>query len=181
MPNWCFNQLTLRHLDPAMLEKAGDALRSGRLFATFLPEPDPSTRPVPTGTNEKTRQRLQAIAACDWRLRHWGTKWDCGPDGCFVHESDDGSLTCSFDTAWSPPVPFYRTLVELGYEVQACYHEPGMAFCGRFTNEGDDEYHEMPDTPALCVELIPADIRDVFNLPEDYYDSEPETVDTPTG
>lgn len=37
MPNWCFNQLTAQHPDPAMLEKLADALRSGRLFATFLP------------------------------------------------------------------------------------------------------------------------------------------------
>lgn len=126
----------------------------------------------------KTRRGLREIAACDWRPRQWETKWDCGPDGCFVDESDDGSLTCSFDTAWSPPVPFYRTLVELGYDVRAYYHEPGMAFCGRFSNEGDDEYQEMPDTEALCVERIPEGIREAFDLPGVYYDTEPET---PTG
>ena len=81
-----------------------------------------------------------------------------------------GTVSLVLDSAWSPPAPFYRTMLDLGYDVRAYYFEPGMAFCGRFTNEGDDEYQEMPDTPALCVELIPADIREVFNLPEDYYD-----------
>lgn len=48
----------------------------------------------------------------DWRVQHWGTKWN-SYDACL---DDDGSLC--FTTAWDPPEPIIRHLSELFPEVK---------------------------------------------------------------
>jgi hypothetical protein len=145
-----------------MLAKARDALRSGCLFATFVPEPD-----------YKKSSNPDLHSAPDWwlwRVSRWGTRSECCPDGWSDHDPGDGSIILAYDTAWSPPIPFYVALVEQCFEVRAFYLEPGMAFCGRFTGKDGDEQFDLPETATLCVERIPGEIRDVFGLPESHYD-----------
>ena len=55
----------------------------------------------------------------DWNVREWGTKWDaCSP---YVERKDDLSAYVSFETAWSPPEPIFKAIVEqfpeLGFEI----------------------------------------------------------------
>jgi hypothetical protein len=40
MPNWCNNTLELAHEDPAMLERARDALNRGEFLQEFIPVPE---------------------------------------------------------------------------------------------------------------------------------------------
>ena len=39
MPNWCNNVVELAHEDPAMLERAKDALNRGEFLNEFIPVP----------------------------------------------------------------------------------------------------------------------------------------------
>ena len=39
MPNYCNNDLTLTHTDPAMIAKAATALKEGDFLQTFVPVP----------------------------------------------------------------------------------------------------------------------------------------------
>ena len=39
MPNYCNNTLTLRHDEPAMIERAFRAIESGNFFGEFAPLP----------------------------------------------------------------------------------------------------------------------------------------------
>ena len=96
-----------------------DANTACRLdFNTIVPQPD--------GLSENWRA---------WRCEHWGTKWNSydflwrrGPDD-LVHLP---GLTLQFDTAWSPPIPIFKKLVELwpalAFHV-SCFDE-GWGFCG---------------------------------------------------
>lgn len=119
IPNWCANSLTVTHSDPAMLDRFMTASAAGNLFAEFVP--------------------LQESGEWDYELavQKWGTKWEAN-DSDFNRDGD--SIYGVFDTAWSPPIEFYQALVELGFEVDADYHEPGMTFAGVFTNEGEFFY-----------------------------------------
>jgi hypothetical protein len=120
MPNWCTNNFTVSHEDPAMITKFAEALREEKLFATFAP--------LPTPENEWD----YTIA-----LETWGTKWDvCNPD---VSIDPDGK-SCSgfFETAWGPGINAYEKLSELGFDIDATYHEPGMCFAGKFTSPDED-------------------------------------------
>jgi hypothetical protein len=46
----------------------------------------------------------------DWNVTNWGTKWDA----CDTYIGRDGDLSASisFQTAWSPPEPIFRAIVE---------------------------------------------------------------------
>lgn len=70
----------------------------------------------------------------DWRITHWGTKWDIcsgGGDEPWVECSGD-MISISGDTAWSPPIAaldglaaaFPETSIDLGWS------EPNMVFEG---------------------------------------------------
>ena len=130
MPNWCLNKLTVSHDDKAAMDRFVSAYNKGTLCNEFLP------MPVDIGDGWY-----------DWCINNWGTKWDIGADEGTEKEEWHGlkatvvgnEASCSFDSAWSPPVGLYEKLDELGYKVHASYFEPGMAFCGIWT-DGYDNY-----------------------------------------
>ncbi|MFV2028642.1 hypothetical protein [Neisseria sp. S1] len=75
----------------------------------------------------------------DWRIRHWGTKWNA--DCCYISRSD-GLLEISFETAWSPPDGVYRAICAAypDLELVGKYIEDGMCFAGYYDNIGPDLY-----------------------------------------
>jgi hypothetical protein len=119
MPNWCYNTLSVSHSDPAQIARFVKAANDGRLFEEFVPLNEEGEWDYNTAVNK------------------WGTKWD-------IHESyfdsDSNSAYGSFDTAWSPPIEFYDTIVAQGFDVHALFHEPGMAFAGTYHTEIGDTF-----------------------------------------
>jgi hypothetical protein len=71
----------------------------------------------------------------DWRLENWGTKWDVYETHCT--RIDANTLQLYFYTAWSPPIPIYDKLVDMGFEVNARYLDEGWGYIGEYT-DGDD-------------------------------------------
>ena len=71
----------------------------------------------------------------DWRLENWGTKWDVYETHCT--RIDANTLNLNFYTAWSPPIPIFDKLVDMGFEVTARYLDEGWGYIGEYT-DGDD-------------------------------------------
>jgi hypothetical protein len=71
----------------------------------------------------------------DWRLENWGTKWDVYETQCTRINAN--TLQLYFYTAWSPPIPIYDKLVDMGFEVNARYLDEGWGYIGEYT-DGDD-------------------------------------------
>ena len=129
MPNWCHNEVTLYHNDPAMLARAETAIAAGSLLNEFLP--------MPTELKEND-------GWYDWRLIHWGTKWDI--DGEVV-DKKDGSIVLSFESAWSPPIEAYRTMeAEHGFTIYASYEELGIGFRGNYA-DGEEYTYDIDEAP----------------------------------
>ena len=157
MPNWCLNKLTVSHTDKAAMDRFVAAYNKGTLCNEFLPMPED----IGDGWY-------------DWCVNNWGTKWDVGADegtereeryglkATVVPWSDKNTIeaSCSFDSAWAPPIGLYDKLVELGYDVHASYFEPGMSFCGVYHN-GADNYIEY-----RSHDEIPVAIANDFNIKE---------------
>jgi hypothetical protein len=62
---------------------------------------------------------------------NWGSKWF---EATFEIDAEDGSLTISGDSAWSPVLPFFIKLAqEYKLELEGYYDECGMDFAGMFT------------------------------------------------
>ena len=137
MPNWCLNNLTVEHSDPAMVDRFEKAYNRGETCNEFIP--------VPEDIGE---------GWYDFCVSNWGTKWDFGgADNDGLGATRVGNqVSCTFDSAWAPPVGLYEKLVELGYNVKASYWEPGMAFCGTWDN-GFDDYMEYRDHNEIPVGL----------------------------
>jgi hypothetical protein len=56
--------------------------------------------------------------------------------------------------------------MDLGFEVEAFYYEPGMAFAGKWDN-GIDEYYEYSGEDSTTVrESIGAELDDYFGISE---------------
>lgn len=126
MPNWCSNNVHLvgKH------KQIRQIMEHNFDFNRIYPEPN--------------------YAATDewyqWRVDHWGTKWNCGGENCIGLHFDDlfhnikdeeSEVWVWFDSAWSPPIGIYEKLVEQGINVEAYYYEPGMNFAGIWENKSD--------------------------------------------
>lgn len=160
MPNWCTNDVTLRHKDPAVIERAVKAYQEGRFLQEFIPCPEELQESTATFNDSEQEKRNLAKYGFgswyDWNIAHWGTKWDIGGRNEFADQPDANTLELKFDSAWSPPIEAYRALAEQGFEVEAYYHEPGMAFCGTYDREyGENTIEYSGWTAAQIREEIP--------------------------
>lgn len=179
MPNWCNNVVELAHEDPAMLERARDALNRGEFLQEFIPVPQELKDTVAgrVGDNEEYAQRLHEFKEklnleffgyaswYDYCVNEWGTKWDVGGDG-MTCEIEDGRISTSFDSAWSPPIQAYEKLVELGFSVRAYYYEGGMCFAGIWEDFNDD-YYDLSGLDSEAVkDQLPSALDEMFCISE---------------
>jgi len=177
MPNWCNNTLELAHKDPAMLIRARDAFNRQELLSEFIPVPE-SLHIVAGCVGDPDEQaKLEADTArnlevhgygnwYDYQVNEWGTKWDVGAEGYEV-EIENGGLTMSFDSAWSPPLEAYAKLEALGFEVRAYYYESGMCFAGVWEDGCDDFYDISQCRNGDEVEdLLPTVLDEMFCISE---------------
>jgi Ferredoxin-like domain in Api92-like protein len=165
MPNWCNNSVTLKHKDPAVIERAVKAYQEGRLLQEFIPVPKELTDTVAgyMGEDKRAAHEAQQVANInkygykDWYdfcVAEWGTKWDIGGTGEFIEQVDANTIQISFDSAWSPPCSAYEKLCAQGFEIEAFYDECGMAFCGKWTGNEDDFYDDYYEYGGETAETI---------------------------
>lgn len=75
----------------------------------------------------------------------------------FLEENRDVLVAAKFNTVWSPPIGVFNKMVKMGFQITAYYFEPGMCFCGIYSN-GKNDY-----IPYNNLKNIPKEIRDVFD------------------
>jgi hypothetical protein len=180
MPNWCLNNATLQHDDPAAIDEFLRAYSSRDTMAHYLPSPrDPSDPDKLLGEDEHApspEELMRTLADPTanppqhwyaWHLVRWGTKWDVGGPDSYSNRLSPNKLVVSFDSAWSPPVPFYEHIVSLGFKVKASYWEPGMSFCGRWI-DGVEQHYDGG------LSNFPEDLIEEFNMREFYEDDKVE-------
>jgi len=176
MPNWCNNNLTLEHDDPAMIQRAYDALERGEFLSEFIPVPEQlkivagcvSDPDAQKKLEEDTARNLEQLGYGNWYdycVGEWGTKWDCGEQGCSDIHPEGRMLHTSFDTAWAPPVAAYEKLEAMGFRVDAMYYEPGMGYAGSFS-DGYDNAIELEGLSADDIERDHADLDECFGIAE---------------
>jgi hypothetical protein len=142
MPNHCTNRLTLSCGSKETAQQLAQRFKGEESeldFNQLIPCPEELLEPP---ENEAAKVELKAKYGhdnwYDWRIAHWGTKWnsyECELDDSWI---DDGILEYQFDTAWSPPEGIHNRLLELLQEegldvaVSWFYHEPMMQYAGYF-------------------------------------------------
>jgi hypothetical protein len=187
MPNWCNNVVELAHEDPAMLERAKDALNRGEFLNEFIPVPESlkivagmvSDPDAQKKLEEDTARNLATHGYGNWYdfcVGEWGTKWDVGGDG-MTCEIENGRISTSFDSAWAPPCNAYEKLVEMGFSVRAYYYEGGMCFAGVW-EDGNDDYYDLGGMDSEAVkEELPAVLDEMFCISESMAEWEEENLE----
>ena len=140
MPNWCSNTAVINAPKPVIDEiKHIVAEAKGLLdWMRHMPE------------NERENWY-------DWAVSNWGTKWEVH-DIVIGDDTEDDSITISFDTAWSPPVTAFRHWAEKDGRVayRLAYVEPGMGFVGWDSYDGeyfDEDYVQHDEDSGRYWEM----------------------------
>ena len=121
MPNHTDNRVILSHDDTKMIDMIYDIMNTEDtpLCQTLIPMDE-------------------ALLDGDWyhwRLNNWGTKWDIYDTHCT--RMDANTLVLNFYTAWSPPVPIYEKLTDMGFGVNARYLDEGWMYIGEYIDGHD--------------------------------------------
>lgn len=182
MPNWCENRVTVKHADPAMIQRAMHAFTNESLLQEFYPCPEEllheNLERYGPGSEDSEKMRKSNLEKYghsswyDWRISNWGTKWDVGGSEDCIDMIDSNTIKLIFDSAWSPPIEAYNKLGELGFEIVAYYNEPGMGFCGHYVVENKEGFHVtdanygFDDDPKFVRETIGTHLDDEFGISE---------------
>jgi hypothetical protein len=187
MPNWCNNNLTLTHEDPAMIQRAFDALERGEFLQEFVPVPEQLKIVAGCVGDPDEQKKLEADTArnleelgygnwYDYCVGEWGTKWDVGEQGASDIHPEGRMLHTFFDSAWSPPIYAYEKLVAMGFGVEAMYYEGGMGYAGSFGEAGDEEI-SLEGLSADDVERDYPELDECFGISESMREyEEPEEL-----
>lgn len=186
MPNWCSNVVELAHEDPAMIARAQKAFNEDCLLEEFIPVPESlkitagrvgdDTDPKQIDLEEQQKSNIDQYGYKDWYdfcVNEWGTKWDLCSEGCPATLGEDGRLTMSFDSAWSPPLGAYEKLCDMGFSVRAYYYEGGMNFAGIW-EDGYDDFYELEGKSYAVRDQIPEVLDDMFCISESMAEYEDE-------
>ena len=141
MPNWCENtinisgdQETLMNLKKFVgrpLKREGDDPIENPIFSLYnITAPTKDSEP-------RIGEAFKSQGDDDWyhnQINSWGTKWDVAGENVYMSESE-GSLSYSFDSAWSPPDLAIAKLAEVfpTLSIEHVYNEGGMCFWGIMT------------------------------------------------
>lgn len=183
MPNWCNNNVTIGHNDPAKLVALAEAVNSGKFcnFAIPVPEDLQITAGFLGNGDEQKQLELKEQANLakyghknwyDFCVERWGTKWEV--DAYEPTTVTSGVVEFGFDSAWAPPIGVYEELVEQGYTVRAYYYEPGMAYVGKWEDGIDECFEYGGYTSENVRELIGDELDEQFGISESMAEWEAE-------
>lgn len=92
----------------------------------------------------------------DWNVREWGTKWDACDT--YVERTSDLIAKINFQTAWSPPEPIFKAMVEQFPELRFdIYYEEEQGWGGELLGESGEltltKEWDIPDSHTDYVRL----------------------------
>ena len=184
MPNDCMNYVSIKIKDDKELfdriKKNLEDEENPTLFSTLYPEPDYDKVDVVKAFGDgKELVEDRSQAWWDWRVTHWGTKWevyDVDSWGSIEYEEDEEhgeySVSFPFSTAWSPPIEWYD-YVTANYpaiSIDANYEEFGCCFAGEYRSE----YGKVGQDNCVSWDSI----EDMERIVRERKDDLPDVVDT---
>jgi len=122
-PEFSFNRIIPYPDEFAERDRAYDAVR---------PHADPDTARAVFVARYGTFTSGFGVGGYEWCCANWGTKWPAQSVDLI-----DGAVV--FDTAWEPPLPIIRRLMQLfpSVVIDLTYREEGAGFEGGLCGSGD--------------------------------------------
>jgi hypothetical protein len=148
MPNWCSNYLQIETKTPKQFTKLIQGITNDSEqpldFDRVIPTPKELLETsAPNRTNAKEMKDKYGYE--DWyefRVSKWGTKWNASDVD--LQLTSPTSLSISFNTAWSPPIPVIEAIAEKYpfASISLEYYEEGMGFAGEVCYEKGERVSE---------------------------------------
>lgn len=99
--------------------------------------------PTASGLGRKAVENYETyghMSWYSWSIAHWGTKW-----GAYQYREEErspGVFECTFDTAWSPPVPIYEAIALRFPTIHMVVHwfDEGWCHAGKIILDPEDGF-----------------------------------------
>jgi hypothetical protein len=147
MPNNTDVRVYIDHTSKSRIDDMEWIFNTDEPFNQILPMPDDILR---DNLTYEQRKESNGRNWYDWSVENWGTKWDAY--NVRVQRLSDTSLYVMMETAWSPPIPIFKKLVELGFEVSAYYLDEGHMYIGQFECGEDFCFEVNRQTPYNLID-----------------------------
>ena len=166
MPNHTDNRVTITHKKPAM----------AMLLMKLLAKDDPFNQIIPMSkliirdnwSNAEKEKYGDQNGWYSWCIQNWGTKWDAYESkfekGTPFIDGDGDEVTViewAFETAWSPPIPVFKELVERGFNVHARYLDEGWNYIGEFKNGMEFDFQVDQYAPSHLLDEFEVDFEEM--------------------
>lgn len=174
MPNWTTNNITIKHADKALIDAIEATHESNAgVLSTIIPCPQElcdddlttwSHGPEQTAREQKKKDMVAKYGFSswyDWNITHWGTKWDLCEVG--YTRMDDNTIVLHCQTAWSPPIAAFDTMVSRGYEVRCLYMGEGCEYAGIYEN-GSDDCYDTTNGSKHAQAILPQELDKEFDI-----------------
>lgn len=177
MPNWCNNCVFFYHADPMKLKQLwngfyDETLEHRGLFHSMVPLPEvlrntisgkTSDKEVQLKREEQYKRNTEEYGFPTWYEfcnAKWGTKWDVYnksnvEDYDDQYDEEDG-FEVKFESAWCPPIEFYKAITKLGFVVDAKFIDEGNHYYGYWRNDEEKVY----DLKKFYNDKIPSDLKE---------------------
>ena len=114
MPNNITNKITIRTNNPDKVYR--ELIKHDYFnFETIIPSPQ-KQEDCPLDCINDGNDNIERLQDrpwfhwYNWQRKYWGTKWN---SYCNIHEQRKRSVYIQFDTAWTPPLPIFKKLIEM--------------------------------------------------------------------
>jgi hypothetical protein len=180
MPNWFKNQIALKgeparlaafkqaHIKTVEFRDEPGEYNTFLDFETVIPMPMILKDTTSTMPETRTEKEVAAHEATgyynwyDWSCENWGVKWNSQCGGVNPDSPDD-ILEFSFQTAWAPPLPVIRKLLQMwpdltlieykGYDEGDWYEIEYDLLTGVATADDEVRKNYADGGPRTCTRL----------------------------
>lgn len=144
MPNHCYQSVYLAG-DPKEIDRLYEAVKEEKFLNAVIPEPSNMFHGALGEDERKMCEAQDRPNWYDWRNENWMTKWDIcqaeiieEPQEIDHYPMPTKCFTFRCWTAWSPPIPVWDRLHEMGFDISTDYEDEGGMFEGEYQN-GEDK------------------------------------------
>ena len=144
MPNHCYQSVYLAG-NPKEIDRLYKAVKEEKFLNAVIPEPSNMFHGALGEEERKMCEAQDRPNWYDWRNENWMTKWDIcqaeiieEPQEIDHYPMPTKCFTFRCWTAWSPPIPVWDRLHEMGFDISTDYEDEGGMFEGEYQN-GEDK------------------------------------------
>jgi hypothetical protein len=120
-----------------------------------------------TSVIDELEEKLKNAAPDDGLLTILDPEWEYRNSFEWDYVRNENTISFTFDTAWSPPIELYDTLLPKGFQINASYYEPGIGFAGIYEDGSDQQVEYLEEGEDFWETDFGKELDSIFGIQED--------------